>query len=87
MSITIRKPTQEEIVTMTAYPIWECEVKNFPWHYDEKETCLIIEGDVTVKTSDEIVSFGPGDFVIFPAGLDCEWLVKKAIKKHYKFGD
>ena len=36
--------------------------------------------------ADQTVSFGPGDYVVFPQGLDCTWKVKKTIRKHYKFG-
>ena len=27
-----------------------------------------------------------GDYVIFPEGLDCTRDIKKAVRKHYKFG-
>ena len=30
------------------WPIWEKEESEFPWHYDETETCYLLEGDVTV---------------------------------------
>lgn len=86
MQIEVRKPTEEEKNEMEQLPIWTSEVKTFPWHYDDKETCLLIEGDVTVKTADGEVSFGPGDYVVFPEGLDCEWDVKAPVKKYYKFG-
>ena len=29
-------------------PIWTCEVISFDWSYEDKETCLLIEGKVTV---------------------------------------
>ncbi len=83
--IEVRKPTDSEKEEMTSQPIWTCEPKSFPWHYDEKETCLILAGEVTVKTIDQEVSFGPGDYVVFPEGLSCEWEVKKPVRKHYKF--
>ena len=38
------------------------------------------------KAGGEEVSFGPGDLVIFPEGLDCIWDVKEPVKKHYQFG-
>jgi uncharacterized cupin superfamily protein len=41
---------------------------------------------VTVESPDETVSFGPGDMVVFPQGLDCTWNVKKTVRKHYQFG-
>ncbi|MFC1516967.1 cupin domain-containing protein [Candidatus Margulisiibacteriota bacterium] len=86
MQIEVRKPTDNEKEAMSQEGIWASEVKTFPWHYDEKETCLILEGEVTVKTVEQEVSFGPGDYVIFPKGLDCTWEVKKPVKKHYRFG-
>jgi hypothetical protein len=86
MEIIVRKPTESEKKAMQAEPIWTCEVKTFPYHYDDTETCLIIEGEVTVTSASEVVSFGPGDYVVFPKGLDCTWDVKKPVRKHYKFG-
>ena len=86
MKIEVRKPTEEEKKEMLQEGVWTSEVKTFPWHYDDKETCLILEGEVTVKTADQEVSFGAGDYVVFPKGLDCTWEVKKPVKKYYKFG-
>jgi hypothetical protein len=69
------------------WPIWEKEPSTFDWHYDEPEVCLFLEGDVTVTPEGgEPVSFGKGDLVTFPEGMTCVWNVKKAVKKHYKFG-
>ena len=85
MPIEIRKPTPEEEAEMRACPTWEKEPSEFPWHYDQTETCLILEGDVTVETDDQTVTFGPGDLVILPEGLDCKWKVTKHVRKHYKF--
>jgi uncharacterized protein len=87
MQIEVRKPTEEERREMEHSPTWTSEVKEFPWHYDDKETCLIVEGEVTIKAAEQEVSFGPGDYVIFPQGLDCTWNVKKPVLKHYKFGE
>ena len=86
MKIIVRKPSQDEIAQMKKLPIWECEPKNFPWHYDDMETCLILEGSVKVKADGEEAEFGAGDLVIFPEGLSCEWIVSKKVRKHYKFG-
>ena len=47
---------------------------------------MILEGDVTVEGGGQKVNFGPGDYVVFPEGLDCTWTVKKAVRKHYRFG-
>ncbi len=86
MNIEVRKPTPEEEAEMKQCPTWEKEPSEFEWHYDEQETCLVLEGEVTVEAEGQSVSFGAGDLVIFPKGLDCVWKVKKKIRKHYKFG-
>ena len=88
MTIEVRKATEAEIKKLGAkqWPIWECEPSTFDYHYDDKETCLILEGQVTVEAPEQKVSFGPGDLVVFPKGLSCKWIVSQAVKKHYKFG-
>jgi uncharacterized cupin superfamily protein len=69
------------------WPIWSCGVSTFPWTYDEPETCLLLEGDVTVTPDGgEPVRFGAGDLVKFAAGLSCSWDVHAAVRKHYRFG-
>ncbi len=70
-----------------AWPIWTKEVSTFDWQYDEQEVCYFLEGDVTVKTPFESVSFGKGDLVTFPVGLNFTWQVKSPVRKHYKFGN
>lgn len=69
------------------WPIWTKEVSEFPWSYDKQETCYFLEGDVIV-TSDggKQVEIGKGDLVVFPEGISCVWKIRKAVKKHYKFG-
>ena len=48
----------------------------------------MLEGEVTVTPGrGEPVKFGAGDLVVFPAGMDCRWVIHKAVKKHYRFGD
>ena len=85
MDIIVRKPTDGEIAAMKSKPVWTCEISEFDWHYDSEETCLLIEGDVTVKYGSKSVSFSAGDFVVFPQGLSCVWNVKKPVRKHYIF--
>ena len=86
--VVVRKPTKEEIQKCQAWPIWTCDVSRFDYSYDEKEICLILEGQVTVsdRTGTKSITFGPGDLVIFPQGLDCVWDVAKPVRKHYQFG-
>ncbi len=85
--ITAKKPSEEKLSSLNvkSWPIWEKEVSEFDWHYDSEEECYLLEGEVTVKTAEGEVSFGAGDFVCFPKGLDCHWSVTKAVKKHYRF--
>jgi uncharacterized cupin superfamily protein len=69
------------------WPIWTCEVSEFPWSYDERETCYLLEGEVVVTPEGgEPVAIGVGDFVTFPEGMDCTWKVLKPVRKHYTFG-
>jgi len=87
MNILVRKPNDREIAAMKTKPVWTCEASEFEWHYDEKETCLLIEGEVVVKHgANESVSFAAGDLVVFPKGLSCVWQVKKPVRKYYVFG-
>ena len=86
--IVVKKPTEEETATCKSWPTWTCEPSVFDWDYTQSETCLVLEGEVTVTDRPEgevSVSFGPGDLVVFPVGLKCIWNVKGAVKKHYKF--
>ncbi len=86
--ISVKKASEQDIRESGAksWPVWSCGVSKFDWHYDDKETCLILEGDVSVTAGTEKAEFGPGDMVVFPKGLDCTWDVRKPVRKHYKFG-
>ena len=86
--IIVKKPSDDEITALKNWPIWQCKPSTFDWTYTEKETCLLIEGRVTVKDrpGEESVSFGPGDLVVFPENLSSTWEVKEAVRKHYNFG-
>lgn len=85
MEIIVRKPDENEKAEMCKKPVWECGVSEFDWHYDSEETCLVIEGEVTVEYGGGSVSFETGDYVVFPKGLSCVWKVTKPVKKHYVF--
>jgi uncharacterized cupin superfamily protein len=85
MNVLVRKPTEKEIAEMKSKPVWTCDVSEFDWFYDSEETCLIIEGEVTVKYGTESVSFTAGDYVVFPKGLSCVWQVTKPVRKYYVF--
>lgn len=86
MEPTIKKPSEKEKKESKLWPIWEKEISEFPWEYDAKETCLIIEGDVTLTTEEgKEFRFKNGDYVIFPKGMKCNWKINKKVKKYYKF--
>lgn len=84
------QPDQARLTELGVYawPIWEKEASEFPWHYDEKETAFILEGEVVVSADDgsESVEIKAGDLVIFPAGLSCRWHIKQDLRKHYQIG-
>ncbi len=88
LKVLVEKPTSKQLsdLKVSSWPIWTKEVSTFDWEYNEKEVCHILEGDVTVKTPGGDVSFGKGDLVTFPKGLKCVWNIKRAVRKHYKFG-
>lgn len=88
MKIDIQKlsPGDIENKGIKSWPIWEKEVSQFDWHYDQTEECLLLEGQVTVETENgETVEFGAGDFVTFPQGMNCKWDITVPVRKHYNF--
>lgn len=84
--ILVRKPTPEESQQAQGWPVWACEPSRFPWHYDRQEVCLVLEGQATITCGDEKVVAGPGDWVVFPGGVNCIWQVAKPLKKQYMIG-
>jgi uncharacterized cupin superfamily protein len=84
--VVVKKPSEQEAQTCQSWPIWRCESSTFDWAYTEKETCLLLEGKVTVTDGKDSVSFEAGDLVVFPEELECTWQVHEPVKKHYNFG-
>jgi len=69
------------------WEIWEKEVSEFPWHYDEQEICFFLAGEVTVTPDGGTpVMIKAGDLVTFPQGMSCTWKITKPVRKHYRFG-
>ena len=91
MSILVTSPCTETTIQelgIKNWPIWTCDVSSFDWTYEDQETCLLLEGEVTVTPEGGTpMRFGTGDLVVFPACMDCRWDVQKAVRKHYRFGD
>ena len=87
-AIHIKKLTTEEIEKLGVYSweIWEKEISTFDYHYDEKEQCYFLEGEVEIEVGDQKFNIKSGDFAIFEKGLSCVWHIVKPVKKHYKFG-
>jgi uncharacterized cupin superfamily protein len=84
-----RQPSQERLDELKVFnwSIWTKEASEFPWTYDEPETCYFLEGDVVVTPDGgEPVEMGKGDLVTFPAGMSCTWKIRSDVRKHYQFG-
>lgn len=82
-------PSQERLeqLGVAGWPIWSCEVSSFDWHYDQREICYLLEGEVVVTPQDGApVEIAAGDLVVFPAGMNCQWEVVQPVRKHYRFG-
>ena len=87
MKMSVRKPTEEEIKSTKNWGTWSKEISEFPWTYDEKETCYILDGEATVSSKNGSITFREGDWVVFENGLECVWKITKTIRKKYKFGE
>ena len=87
MRIIVTQLDEEELKEMGVYSwsVWEHEEDKFDWYYSDTEYCYIIAGEVTITSEFESLTIKPGDFVEFPAGLECVWDIRSAIKKHYRF--
>jgi uncharacterized cupin superfamily protein len=85
----IRNPDEEDLKKqgIFSWPVWTKEASEFPWTYDDKETCYFLEGDVVVTPEGGgPVEVGKGDLVTFPKGMSCTWKIRRDVRKHYKFG-
>jgi uncharacterized protein len=88
MDIKVEKLSLDELKKrgVFGWPVWTKEASKFPWSYDSMEECYFLEGEVTVEPKGgKAVNFGKGDFVTFPKGMACTWIIKQPVKKHYHF--
>lgn len=77
--------TQLKDLGVSKWPTWKKEVSTFDWFFHEQEQAYILEGQcVVTPVGGAPVSFGKGDFVVFPAGLKVSWEVKQPLHKHYQ---
>ena len=83
----VKKPSKDEITQAESWGTWSKDPSEFPWYYDDKETCYILEGHASVTDPQgNSIQFGPGDWVEFEQGLECSWKIDETIRKRYKFG-
>jgi len=89
-NIVVKRLKEEELheAGVFSWSIWEKEVSKFSWIYSQQEACYIVDGKATVTPNDgrKAVTIGSGDYVVFPAGMECVWEVHEDIKKHFNFG-
>jgi len=88
VDIEVKKPSDQELKALgvASWPIWEKKASSFDWHYDQKEVCYFLEGEVEVETkTGEKVKIEKGNLATFPQGLSCKWHIKKQVRKHYNF--
>jgi uncharacterized protein len=83
-----RQPSPEQLKNLgiSNWSIWTKEVSEFPWTYDMTEICYFLEGNVVViPEGGQPVEMGKGDLVTFPAGMSCQWKIRRDVKKYYNF--
>jgi uncharacterized cupin superfamily protein len=82
-----KKPSEKEIDQARSWSTWSKEPSEFPWFYDEKETCYILEGKARVTDRNgNTLEFEAGDWLEFEQGLTCSWKIEDRIRKKYRFG-
>lgn len=87
-AIKVERPDEKRLqeLGVRQWPVWTKEPSEFPWHYGEREMCFFLDGEVDVESGGKTTRVGAGDLATFPQGMDCVWKVRKAVRKHYKFG-
>jgi uncharacterized cupin superfamily protein len=87
MRIEIEQPDHDELEEAGVFdwPVWEHDEDKFDWYFDKTEHCYIIEGVADIVSEFDTITVKPGDYLIFPAGLECVWDIRSKIRKHYSF--
>ena len=79
-------PMKLDVLGVYDWPIWRKEPSTFPWTYQQQETCYVLRGRFTVTPAGgEPQTFGRGDLITFPQGMQCTWEIAEAVEKHYDF--
>lgn len=80
-------PGRRRVLGVETWPVWEKGVSEFPWQYDETETCYLLTGEVEVTPQGgEPIRICKGDLAVFPRGMRCVWKIIQPLAKHYTFG-
>jgi uncharacterized protein len=85
--IVENNPAQARLdaLNVTKWPTWQKEISTFDWVFPEQEIAYILEGECVITPKDGApVSFGKGDLVTFPAGMQAVWQVIQPLHKHYQ---
>ncbi len=78
-------PAKLDVMGVYDWPVWRKETSTFPWTYQSGETCYVLRGRFTVTPAGGAPqSFGRGDLISFPAGLECTWEILEDVEKHYQ---
>lgn len=84
MRVLCRKATEAEKAYMKRFDYWESPVTEFDYRYDHDETFLLIEGQAVIEYEEGSVSFGAGDILYCPEGLECRWKVLLPVRKYLR---
>jgi hypothetical protein len=70
------------------WAVWSCEISQFPWQYDQREICYVLEGQAVITPDGDgaPVEIVAGDLVVFPGGMSCQWEVLQPVRKQYRIG-
>lgn len=80
-------PVKLDVMGVDDWPIWERGISEFPWTYDQTETCYLLAGEAVVTPEGGAPqTIREGDLVTFLQGLSCTWKIVKPVTKHYKLG-
>jgi uncharacterized cupin superfamily protein len=85
MKIDVDQLDLEELkeLGVEKWPIAVHDEEKFECFYNKTEQCYIIAGEATIVTEFESITVKAGDFITFPAGLECIWDVDSRIRKHF----
>ncbi|KAJ8467810.1 hypothetical protein OPV22_030362 [Ensete ventricosum] len=92
MCITVEKNIPQrrlEELGINSWLKWGCPPGRYPIKFEAEETCYLVKGKVEVyfmgSSGSECMEISGGDFVTFPKGLSCIWVVSAPVDKYYKF--